>query len=79
VLRLFLHPSQSGLGSLDDIIMWIAVSIFHICLPDVAKGYFSDFRLLYIVFSLLLGEMLDVVRYGLYGGKLGLLGQTRYI
>jgi len=43
------------------------------CLLVVAKGSSSEHRPMYFAFRLLMGEMLDVARYGLQGGKLGLV------
>jgi len=38
----FLPPRHSCHYSLDDVILWIALSICHICLPEVAKGSFQS-------------------------------------
>ena len=75
----FLPPSHSCLYSHDDIIVSNASLICHICPPVVAKGSFSEHWLLYLVLTLLLGEMLDIARNGLHGGKLRLLCQGWYV
>jgi len=64
----FLPPSHSCLCSLDDVAGRISATICHIYPPGVAKGSFSDHWPLYLVLTLLLGEMLDVARYGPHGG-----------
>jgi len=71
----FLPTSHSCLYSPDDVVGWNASSICHICPPEVAKGSFSDHWPLYLVLTLLLGEMLDDARNGPHGGKLRLLCQ----
>jgi len=50
------------------------MSISHICPLELVKGSFSHHGTSYLVLTLLLGEMLDVGRYGPPGGKLSLLG-----
>ena len=50
-------------------------SICSIYPLEVANDSFSEHCPLYIVLTLLLGEMLDVARYGPHGGKLRLLCQ----
>jgi len=69
----FLLPSNTCLHSFDDIVVWNALSICHICLPVMAKGFFSEHWPLYFVLTLLLDEMLNVARYGPHRGKLRLL------
>ena len=56
--------------------MWIAWSICHLRPLDVVKGSFSEHWPLYLVLTLLLGNMLDVARYRPHGGKLHLLCQV---
>jgi len=53
----FVPPSHSCLCSPDDVVGWNALSICHICPPEVAKGSFSEHWPLYLVLNLLLGEM----------------------
>ena len=65
-----LFPRLSCLYSVDDTVVGNASWICHICLPEVAKGSFSENWPLYLVLTLLLGEMLDVARYGPHGRKL---------
>jgi len=71
----FLPPSHSCLYSLDDVVVWISLLICCISRPGVGKGSFSENLPLYLVLTLLLGEMLDVARCGPNGGKLRLLCQ----
>jgi len=79
VLGLFLPCSRSCLHSLEDDVMWTALSIQCICMPDVAKCSFLAHWPLLFVLTLLLGEMLDVEWYNQYGGKLRLLCQGWYV
>jgi len=72
-LRPFLPLSHSCLDSPNDVVVWNASLICHICPPEVAKGSFSEYWPLYYVWTLLLGEMLDVARNEPHGGKLRLL------
>jgi hypothetical protein len=60
----FLPPSLSGLYLLDDVDEWHAWLICLICQLEVEKCSISEHRPLYHVLTLLLGEMLDVARYG---------------
>jgi len=78
-LGLSLLQSRSCLHLLDDVIGWTALLICHICLLEVAKSTFLEHWPLKFALTLLLGEMLDVARYGQYGGKLHLLCQGCYI
>jgi len=48
------------------------MSICHIGPVAVLKSSLSQHRPLYLVLTLLLGEMLDVARYGRHGCKLSL-------
>jgi len=66
----YLPPSRFCLHWLDDVGVWISWSIWHICLLDVVKGSSSEHRPLYLVVTLLLGEMLDVAKDGPHQGKL---------
>ena len=75
----FLPPSRSGLHWLDTIEMWNALSIWHICPPEVWTSSFSEYSPLDLVLTLLLGEMLDVTRYGPNGGKLSRICQGLYV
>jgi hypothetical protein len=59
----------------DDIVVWNSSSICNICLPEVANGSVSEDWPMYLVLTLLFGEMLDVARNGPHGGKMGLLWQ----
>jgi hypothetical protein len=68
----FLPPSPSAIHLLTDDVVWIASSICCICLPQVAKDSFSAHSPLFLMFTWLLGEMLDVARYGLQWGTLRL-------
>jgi hypothetical protein len=72
-LKLSLPPSCSCLHSLDDVVGLTALSIDGISLPEVAKSSFSEHLPLWFAWTLVSGEMLDVARYGQYGGKLRLL------
>jgi len=74
-----LLPSCSCLHLLDDIVVWTAWSICHICRREVAKCSFSEHSPLLCVLTMLLGEMLDVARHGHCGGNLRLLCQGWYI
>jgi len=71
----FLPASHSCHHLRDAVVVLSALSICHICLPEVAKDSFTEQRPLYLVLTLLLGEMLDVARYGPHGGMLSLLCQ----
>jgi hypothetical protein len=74
-LELFVPPSHTCLYLLDAVIAWIGMLFRHICLPEVVKGSFSEHESLNVVLTLLLGQMLDVARYGPHGSKLRLLCQ----
>jgi len=78
-LRPFLPPSLSDLHSLDDVVMWTALSICRICPLQVKKSSFSDHWPLCRVLTLLLAEMSDVARYGPHGGKLCIKCQGSYV
>ena len=78
-LRFFRPSSFCCLHSPYNIIVWSACSIYHICLPDVMKSSFSEYWPLHCVLTLLLGKMLDVGRYGQYGGNLRPLCQGWYV
>jgi hypothetical protein len=71
-LGLFLPPSCGCLDFLDDVVGWTALLIYTICPLDGVKNSFSQRSPLLFVLTLLLGETLDVARYGQYGGKLHL-------
>jgi len=78
-LKPCLLPSSSCLDLLGDIIVWSGWSIYHICRLEVAKSSFSECWTFHYVLTLLLGKMLDVERYGQYGGKLRLSCKWWYI
>jgi hypothetical protein len=68
-------PSLSCFVSCDDVVGSTTLSICLVCPPEVAKSSFSEHWPLSFLWSLFLGEMLDVASYGRYGGKLHLLCQ----
>jgi len=68
-----LAPNHYCLYSPHDVRVWNASSICHIRQLEVAKGSFSEHWPLYLLLTLLLGEMLDVAKKEPYGGKLCLL------
>jgi len=72
-------PRRSCLHSLDAVAVWSTFAIFHICLPGVAKSSFSEHWPWLFALTLLVGEMLDVPRYGQYGGKFRLLSQGWHV
>ena len=74
-LKLFLPRSRSCPHSLDNVVEWNTLSTCRICRRDMATRSLSEHWPLYFVLTLLLGVMLDVARYGQYGGKLRLLCQ----
>jgi hypothetical protein len=74
-LGLFLPASHFCLYSPDDVVVWNDSSIIHICPQAVVKGSFSEHCAWYLVWTLLLGEMLDIASNGLHGGKVRLLCQ----
>jgi len=75
----FLPPSLSCLHSLDDVDVWSALLICSIWPPEVERSSFLEHWPLYRVLTSLLGEILDVARYGPHGGKLCHLCQGSYI
>jgi len=78
-LGLSLPRSRSSLHLLDDVIGLTALSIGRFCQPELAKSSFSEHWPLQFAWTVLLGEMLDVARFGQYGGKLHLLCQSWYV
>jgi len=76
---LFLPLSCSWLHPLDDIEVWTASSKCSICQPEVVKSSFLKHWPLYLLLTLLWGEMLDVGRYGPHVGKLSLWCQGSYV
>jgi hypothetical protein len=64
---------------LDDVKEWTALSICRICPPEVEKRSILEHCSLYRLFTLLLGEMLDVASYGAHGAKLRKLCQGSYV
>jgi len=63
-------PNCSYPYLVDDVAGWTALLICHITQPEVARCSFSEHGPFQIVVTIMLGEMLDVARYGQYGGKL---------
>jgi len=53
-------PSHSCYNSLHDDVVWIGWSICCTCQLEVVKTSFSEHSPLYVVLTLLLGEMLDL-------------------
>jgi len=53
--------------------------MWRMCPPGVAQDSYSDHWPLYPVFTLMMGEMLDVARWGPHGGKLRLSCQGWYV
>jgi len=71
-LRLFVLQICSFLHSLDDFVWSNALSIWQICLQEVAKCSFSEYVPLLLMVTLSLGKMLNIARYGEYRGTLRL-------
>jgi hypothetical protein len=71
----FHPPGHFGLFSLIDFTEWNVSLICHNCPPEMVKGSFSEPLSLFLVLTLLLGEMFDVRRNGPHGGKLRRLGR----
>jgi len=68
-----------GVHLLDYLLSWMASSICCISPPEVAQCLFSEPWPLYLESTSLLGEILEVSRYGPHGGKLCHLCQGCYI
>jgi hypothetical protein len=78
-LRIYMVHRRSGLHSHNDIVMWLALWICHICQPKVGSVSFVEHWLLLFVLTVSLGEMMDAARYRQYGGKLCLSCQGWYV
>jgi hypothetical protein len=71
----WLLPNNTCIHPREDIVVGSAVCIYSICQPIVAKDSVLEHLLLNVALTMLLGEMLDIERYGVHGHKLRLLYQ----
>jgi len=77
--RPFHLRSVAYCDTLNHIAVWITFSIWCVCQPEVVNGLFLVHWPLYLLFTFLLGEVLDIAEHGPHRRKLHYLCHSWYI